>query len=187
MNPGAAPQSTPGLDRRTLLKVGWAGAAMVALGGVGLGFMPSELRMPRRRLKLLSVNEFSVLAAMADRFHPGGTGLPSAWDLEVPERVDELLWTLHPADGRELPKALLLVENGLAGALLDGRFSTFTRASADQQDEALHRTRVSPLHTRRMIYTAVKGLTTAVYWGDPRVYAHTGYPGPPNFGQRAAP
>jgi hypothetical protein len=34
---------------------------------------------------------------------------------------------------------------------------------------------------RRQVFKALRGLLAAAYWGDPRMYAHAGYPGPPDY------
>ncbi len=171
-----------GISRRMLLRLGWGGAAVLALGGLGVGLQTTVFREPRKKLKKLSAVEFSVLAAMVDRLHPGADGLPSGWELHVPERLDEKLWTLHPADAHDVKTALRFIENAIAGALLDGRLRPFTRLDAAGQDEALECWRTSRLDTRRTAFKALKGLAGVIYWSDPRTYAFVGYPGPPNYG-----
>jgi hypothetical protein len=170
------------LTRRNFIRLGWGGAVLLTVGGVGLALQPTVMREPRQKLKVLSPTDFSVLAAIVDRLHPGAPGLPSGWDLQVPEKVDAFLWTIHPADNRELLKALRFIENAIAGALLDGRFRPFTALSPEAQDEALASWRTSRLQTRRLAFKGIRSLTASVYWSQPATYAHLGYPGPPDFG-----
>ena len=56
-----------------------------------------------------------MLAAVADVICPGGPDLPSAWELEVPEAIDELMSRKHPADVAELSQGLLLLDNAAVG------------------------------------------------------------------------
>ncbi len=182
-----ADDADDGTSRRTLLKVGWAGAALLAVGGGMLGTRGGVLREPRAKLHRLSVHEFSIVAAMADRFHPGVGGLPTAWELRVPEKLDGLLWSMHPADSHELQNGLRFFENALTGAILDRRFNTFTASTPSEQDAIIETWRGSSMFTRRMLIKATRGLTASIYWADPRVFSHCGYPGPPNFGNVVQP
>ena len=122
---------------------------------------------------------------MADRVCPGGGGLPSAWDLEVPERIDTLLDRLHPGAAGEIAQALWLLENPVAGTALDGRMARFTQCDPVGQDAALQAWSRSTLAVRRTAYQALTGLIRASYWADPRTWPFAGYPGPPRFGPAA--
>lgn len=163
-----------GPSRRRLLWSLALGAAAVA-AGVGLAVVPPAARAPREPLRALTERSFAVLAAVADRVCPGGPGLPDAWELEVPEKVDAVLARLHPANATDLHRALLLLDNPLAGLLLDGRPATFTRASDETRDRILASWRTSRLQVRRASYQAIVGLVSAAYWSDPRTFAHLGY------------
>lgn len=167
-----------GLTRRQLLKYGAGGAALLALGGIGLSLQRTITRTPRAELAALSEREFSILAAVADRIAPGGDGFPSAWDAHVPEKLDALFATMHPGAVDELKQALALLENAAAGLLLDGRTSTFTGSSGDEQDDILQAWRTSNLQVRRTAFKALNGLIGATYWSSSDVFAAIGYPGP---------
>ncbi len=173
--------------RRSLLRAGVAGSILLAAGGVGLGLYPSVERAAPQGLKVLDARSWSVLAAIADRLCPGGDGLPSARDLGVATLLDQTLHTLHPLDAAELHQLLLLVENALVGMVFDGRPRPFTACSPPQQDRALAAWRDSRLQLRRSGFKALRGLIMAAYWGHPDTFAGSGYPGPPDFGQAAAP
>lgn len=173
-------------SRRNLLKFGLAGTALLALGGTGLALQQTVTREPRSPLRALTPRQFSVLAAVADRICPATGSLPSAWDLDVPEKVDALLARKAPADAEEFGLVLDLLENALAGLLLDGRFSTFTGASPDAQDAILRGMASSMLTPRRTMFAALRGLCTASYWSDPRASTHLGYTRP-NFGNVGVP
>lgn len=170
-----------GMTRRKFLQVSAAGAAVLALGGAGLALQATVMRTPRAPLRSLSDRGYSVLASLADRVCPPGGAFPSASDVGVAEKVDALLATMHPGTVAEVEQALLLFENGLAHALFDGTWRTFTASPAEVQDAILASWQTSRLSLRRQVYKALRGLVAASYFGSPEVYAAVGYPGPPDF------
>jgi hypothetical protein len=172
------------MDRRFFLGAG-LGAAVLALGGVGLALRPGRRIAPPAGLRVLDDVSFSVLSALADRLCPAVRGLPSASALGVPALVDAQLARMHPADATELKQGLLLIENSLAGLIFDGEPTPFTLRSPAGQDLALLALRDSGLAVRRGLYKAVRGLIMAAYWGHPRMYGASGYDGPMDL--RAAP
>ena len=163
------------INRRRLLALSAGGAALLAAGGLGIGLQSTVLRTPRRALLALDLRTFSVLAAVADRFCPGGEGLPTAWALEVPEDVDAFLASNHPGVAADVRQGLLLVENGLPGLLLDLDPRPFTARPPDAQDAALQGMATSRLALRRTLYKALLGMVTATYWGHPETFAASGY------------
>lgn len=165
--------------RRALLRYGVAGALVLAVGGVGLSLQPTVRTAPSEPLKVLDEVEFAILAAVAEALLPGDARRPSARALSVPEKVDHVLSTMHPADVAEVKQVLRLLENGLMGLLLDGRPATFTGASPSARERVLERWRTSRWTLRRTAYLALAGLCNAAYWTDPRVWASVGYAGPP--------
>lgn len=167
------------LSRRRLLQVGAGGAALLAIGGAGIALQPSARRAPPAPLKVLGEREYAILAAVAEGLLPPREGLPSVEEVRVAWKVDQLLATMHPAVGAELSQALLLLENGLAGLLLDGRPRPLSTCDVATRTATLDRWRTSAIPLRRTVFAAVSGLVGATYWADPRTYAFVGYPGPP--------
>jgi hypothetical protein len=166
------------LTRRAALGGGLAALAV----GLVVAFQPGRSRVPRRPLVVLDPRAFSVLAAVADRICPGGGGLPSAWELEVPEKVDAVLDRIDPAGAAEMRQILMLLESGLAGFAFDGRIRAFSAASPESQDRTLDRWRTSRWTLRRAAYKALSSTISAAYWSDPRTWPHIGYVGPPRLG-----
>jgi hypothetical protein len=172
------------IPRRSLLKRGLLGGVLLAIGGA----IPLSLRStrlgspPRQPLKLLSVEEHAVLAAVAARLVPGpsaGPRWPTAEALDCAGKVDALLARIHPEAGAEFKQLLHLVENALGGLLIAGSPTTFTHAAPAEQDARLDAWRTSHLALLRSGYQAVKRLVHASYYSAPEVYALVGYPGPP--------
>lgn len=173
-------------SRRGIIKVGLAGSALLGLGSVGLALRPSVLSKSAGPLLALDEQTFSILAAIADRIIPHGDKFPRPREVKVAEKVDALLRGLHPGDVSDFKKGLLLIENALAGLLLDGRWSTFTDSTPEAQDKTLDDFRTSQLEVRRSIYRAIYGMVSACYWASPKTYAIAGYDGPPEFGSGLA-
>ena len=174
-----------GFSRRSLLKLGLGGSALLAVGGVGLSLRAPVAVPAAGPLRVFSPAEYSICAALADTLCPGGGGLPTATEIGVPGKLDMLLDTLHPGVGKEICQVLHLVENPVASLLFDQRVTPFSHLDAAGRAEALMLWRSSSLSVRRQAYKGLHGLINAAYWGDPRTYAFTGYPGPPDYGNRA--
>jgi len=172
-------------DRRRLLKRGVVGGALLLVGGAVPLALRSTLvrRTPAHPLKLLSLEEHAVLAAVAARFAPGdgaGPAWPTADALDCAGKVDALLATAHPEVGAEFRQLLRLFESALFGLVTTGSPTPFTRLSPAAQDarlEAWHRSRLALL---RSGYQALKRLSHATYYSSPEVYSLVGYPGPPD-------
>lgn len=166
--------------RRNVLKFGIAGAALLALGGVGLGLRGTVRHAPKAPLLVFDEVEFSVLWAVAERVCPANGAFPAASTVGVAEKIDALMASLDPGTQAETKAVLRLVENALPGLLLDGRFTTFTGSSPAAQDAVLEGMRTSRLHLRRTMFKALGGLVGATYYAQPEVWGAVGYPGPPD-------
>lgn len=171
-----------GFSRRSLLRGGLASVALVTLGGVGLALQPGKpRRLPPGGLKVLSPAEYATLAAFADRScPPRGPGVPSAADLDIAATADALFANAEEDVKKGLKMGLSIVESGLAGALFLERVRPFTQLSPAEQDRVLWHMRESKVTVRRTLFRALIGLTTSIYYGDPRVWSSVGYPGPPD-------
>ena len=163
------------ITRRTALKYGLGGAALLGAGSVGLSLWPTRLREPRAPLAVLTRQQFSILAAVADTFHPAAPPFPSAWDVQLPEAMDAYLATLHPGDVSDLVQALGLLENAAAGLLLDGRLGTFTGASPQVREATLLAWKGSAISIRRTAYKALHKLCNSSYFANPGIYEQVGY------------
>jgi hypothetical protein len=187
----AAP-STTGIGRRRFLKRGLLGGALLLVAGaVPLALRSTLVRVrPKQPLRLFSVEEYAVFAAVAARLVPGdgaGPRWPSAHVLDCAGKADALMALAHPRVGAELRQLLRLFENGLFGLFTAGTRRPFTRATAAEQDARLEAWRGSRVALLRSGYEALKRLAQATYFSSPEVYALVGYPGPPVVPQAPGP
>ena len=174
------------VNRRSFLKLGLLGGGALALGSLTLATRSTLLRTPASPLKLLTAQEFSILAAVADRVCPAHEAFPAPEAMHVAERVDALLANAHPGLSGEIRQLLHLFENGLANFLFDRRPRAFTQMDGAEQDATLNDWRHSSITVRRTGYKALTGLVTAAYYSNPATYAAVGYPGPPDIGAQPA-
>ena len=177
-----------GVDRRRFLKRGLFGGALLVLGGA-LPFVFRTTRRgsaPRGPLRLLSADEYAVLAAVAARVVPGD-GADARWPraeaLDCAGKIDALMATVHPDVGTDFRRLLHLCESGFVGMFTAASPRPFTRASAAEQDARLEAWRRSRLAILRSGYQALKRLSDAVYYSSPEIYPLIGYPGPPSVPQ----
>ncbi len=162
---------------------------LLGLPALGLSLRRSVIVEPSGALLTFSRRQYSTLHALAETLCPGGPGLPSASDVNVAGQLDALFARMHPSVGADLAAALDLLENALAGALLDQRFQTFTACSAEVRLAVLEDWRSSAITVRRAVFKALRGFVVATYWGSPEAGKSIGYsvpdyssvPSPPPF------
>jgi hypothetical protein len=172
------------LDRRTLVKRGLLGGALLAIGGgtvVGLRSTCSSAPS-KEGLKVFSAHEYAILAALARRVIAAREGDPSTDDVDVALRADQAMSLAHPSVQKELKQLLHLFENGLTGVFSGSSFAPFTASSKRAQDARLRAWSTSRVALFRTGYQAMKRLTAACYWSSPLTWKSAGYPGPPELG-----
>jgi hypothetical protein len=167
------------LNRRTLLKRGLFGGAVLLLGGTGLALFPSgALDAPIEPLSVLTAPTFGVLVAVARRVISN----PGANHVAIAHRVDRSLVHVSPEAQEEVRKLLGLFENALAGLLFDGRVMPFTRLSARSQDAVLDAWRRSSLEVRRSGYGVLRKMCAAAHYVEASSWDDLHYPPPPPYG-----
>ena len=177
-----------GSTRRSLLKKGLVGGGLLAISGVGLSLQPGkEIAIPTQGLKILTPQTYATLTAIIPHVLPVSKAFPGTDEIQVAQRVDDLLALLHPADGAELAQALQVIENPVLGLVLDGRFRPFSMAPDATQEQTLRNWKTSRLAVRRTGYVALTGLIKSCYFSHPQTYAAVGYPGPPDYSKVPSP
>jgi hypothetical protein len=170
--------------RRSFLKYGLAGAALLAVGGGT--FLATRRTRASSGLTgpytVLSPEEATVLLELSERLLPPRPGFPAPLDVDLPRRIDALLVLMPPEGQKEVRQLVGLFENALAGFVLDGQFKTFTASTHEQQDARIRSWQMSRLKVRRTGYRALKKIVYSCYYGAPETWKAIGYPGPPPTG-----
>ncbi|WP_164020886.1 hypothetical protein [Pyxidicoccus trucidator] len=176
----AAPEA---LTRRSLLKRGLFGGALLALGGSAVLASRDglSLPLPPEGLRVLGAREYAALQALARRAFPPRPGWPDADTASVAFTADGLLARGDPAVAKEVKELLGLFDNALAGFLFAGRVTPFSRLSPEAQDAAFEDWRTSRLMLLRTGHHALRTLVYSAYYMHPATAAAAGYLAPEGF------
>jgi hypothetical protein len=166
--------------RRGLLKRGLLGALLLAAGGsTWLALRPSALLpLPEAPLRLFTPAQYSILMAVIGRCVPD----PVSTHQQRQETALRIDTTLAGADHRtrsDFTQLLGLLDNALAGLLLDANPTPFTHLAATDQEAVLEDWRTSRIGLRRAGYQALRRIVVTHYYADPANQIAIGYPGPP--------
>ena len=163
------------MDRRTFLKRGAIGGAVLFLGAGGLVAFPSgALDSPTRALAVLTPRAFGVLVAVARRV----VSVEGADHVAIAHGVDDALRHANVQTQADINAVIMLFESALSGAIFDARFKPFTRCSPEKQDAVLDAWRRSSVGIRRAGYAALKQLCLVAYYVEPGNAYWYGYPAP---------
>ena len=165
------------MNRRTFVKRGLFGGALLLLGGGGLSLYPTRhLASPTTPLRVLDDRGFQVIVAVASRVITA----PDVDPVLIAERIDASLSRTPPEAQADLAGLVGLFENALPGLLLDGRATPFTRLDGAAQDAVLASWRDSRFVLRRTGYHALRRLCFVAHYGDERAWPSIHYGGPPD-------
>ena len=163
------------MQRRSFLKVGLLGAAILAVAGGGLALWPGDASVrPLRPLISISPAHFPVLVAVAARVCQGTTAQP----VQVAHAVDAALGFTFPEARADMDRVLGLLENALPGLLLRGSPRPFTLLDEAGQDRALNAWRDSSVGLLRGAYHALRKLCLAAHYATPGSWPEVEYGGP---------
>lgn len=166
------------MQRRTLLKLGLASGATLALAGGGAALFYE----PAWRDGRLTQTGRSVLGAVArgvlDGSLPAQAGPRQAALAAHLDRMDTTLRAMSPATQRDVGDLLSLLALLPGRLALAGLASDWPRADVAQIQAALQAMRSSRLALRQQAYHALRDLTHAAYFADSATWVRLGYPGP---------
>jgi hypothetical protein len=166
------------MQRRSLLGLGVAGGALLALAGGGLAWM---YEAAWREGQLLPAGR-SVLGAVARAMLEGSLpDQPGLRDQAIDAhllRMQALLSALPPHTQAEVADLLALLALPPARMAVCGLASSWDEAPAADVESALQSMRVSSWMLRRQAYGALRELTYAAYFGDVATWPLLRYPGP---------
>jgi hypothetical protein len=170
------------MQRRSLLGLGVAGAAVLALAGGGAALMYERAW---RDSKLLPAGR-RVLAAVARAVLDGS--LPSDAAAQAAAigghltRMEATVSAMPTHTQREIADLLALLAMPPLRATVGGLSVAWERASVSEVQAALQSMRQSSLLLRRQAYGALRDLTHAAYFADPSTWPLLHYPGPRELG-----
>ena len=166
------------VQRRTLLKLGLAGSAALALAGGGAAL----LYEPAWRGGRLTHHGRTVLAAVARAVLDGSLpseGGPRHVALSAHlERMDATLRAMPPSTQREVGLLLAVLAAPPGRIALAGLVADWPHADVVQIQAALQSMRTSRMALRQQAYHALRDLTHAAYFADAATWSQLGYPGP---------
>ncbi|TWO70750.1 hypothetical protein FN976_14450 [Caenimonas sedimenti] len=163
------------MQRRSLLKLGAASAALLLVGGGALavfqpGLVDGRLSSGARKVFL------ALGGAMLDGLLPPAD---RARALEaLVQRVDALVAGLPPHAQAELSQLLALLESSPGRRWLAGLEADWPQASATELQAALQSMRFSGLSLRQQAYHALHDIVNGAYFSEQATWVALGYPGP---------
>ena len=170
------------MQRRTLLGLGGAGAALVALAGGGAALMYERAW---RDGKLLPAGR-RVLAAVAravlDGSLPANDAAQAAAIDDHLTRMESTVSAMPLHTQSEVADLLALLSMPPLRVTLAGLPGAWEHAPVADVQAALQSMRQSSLLLRRQAYGALRDLTHAAYFADPSTWPLLHYPGPRALG-----
>lgn len=168
------------MQRRSLLKLGVASAAVLAIAGGGLaawnpGLVEGRLSSAARQLFR------AVGGAILEGTLPV---IPAARDAALDglvQRIEALTLALPPHAQGELSQLLALLAVAPGRLAAAGLAADWPRATVAQTQQALQSMRLSAVSLRQQAYHALHDIVSGAYFSDPRTWAQLGYPGPPSI------
>ncbi len=165
------------MQRRTLLRVGLASAATLAVLGGGWalwqpGFRAGRLGNAARQV-FLAVGQAALEGLLP------ATGVQRNVALnDWLGRLEATIAGLPPATRGELSQLLGLLSLRPGRQWLAGLEPAWAEATVAQVQQALQDMRGSPRPLRQQAYHALRDLSMAAYFSSPQAWAQLGYPGP---------
>ena len=165
------------MQRRTLLRLGLAGTALVALAGtVAVAWKPG---LVDGKLSPQGRSIFGAIAkSVLDGMLPEASGARTQMLAAHLERVNATVAALSPAARTELSQLLGVLATLPGRRWLAGLETEWDKASVAQVDQALQGMRFASNALRQQTYHALRDLTNAAFVSVPEGWQHLGYPGP---------
>jgi len=165
------------MQRRTLLKLGAASAAVLLVAGG-----TAALLQPGLAGGALSASGREVFSAVGravlDKTLPADEGARQIALNGLLGRIDVLVQSLPPHAQAELSQLLALLASAAGRRALAGLNQPWQEASVTDIQQSLQDMRLSRLALRQQAYAALHDITAGAYFSDPASWALLGYPGP---------
>lgn len=159
-------------DRRTFLKAGLAGSALLAAGGFAAWLAGRDAS--RDRAEVLA----AVIPALLEGALPGQSGARAQALARCAEAVAEAIAGLSPAAQKEAAQLFALLAIAPSRALLTGIAGGWESASPGEVHEFLQRWRLHDWALLRSGYHALHDLVLGAWYADEANWQAIGYGGP---------
>jgi hypothetical protein len=165
------------MQRRTLLKLGAASAALLAIvGGTAALIQPG---LERGVLTAAGRDVFRAIGlGVLDKTLPEQPAAKEAALTGLLSRVDVLTSALPAHAQAELSQLLSILATPAGRYALAGLAPPWHSASATEVQTALQNMRLSSLAVRQQAYAALHDITAGAYFSEPATWSLLGYPGP---------
>jgi hypothetical protein len=165
------------MQRRTLLKLGAASAAVLIVAGGAAALLQPGLK--GGVLSDAGREVFSAVGrAVLDKTLPADEGARQVALQGLLIRVDILVQSLPPHAQAELSQLLALLASAAGRRTLAGLSQPWPEAPIADIQHALQGMRLSALALRQQAYAALHDITAGAYFSDPSSWPLLGYPGP---------
>jgi hypothetical protein len=163
------------MQRRSLMKLGAASAALLLVGGGALavfqpGVVAGRISSGARQVFM------AVGRGLLEGVLPAADPAPALAALV--QRVDALVAGLPPHAQAELSQLLALLDSAPGRRLLAGLEADWPQASTAEVQAALQAMRFSSVSLRQQAYHALHDIVNGAYFSEPATWAALGYPGP---------
>lgn len=165
------------MQRRSLLKLGVAGAVVLAVAGGGLALLRPGLSGGRLSASGREVFEAVARAVLDGSLPTDATAQRRALDAHL-QRLDDTVAGLPAAVRAELSDLLGLLAVAPGRLAFAGLATSWPDADVAALQVMLQDLRTSRLALRQQAYHALRDLTNAAYYADPGTWGLLGYPGP---------
>ena len=170
------------MQRRTLLKLGLASAAALAVAGGAAGWLLQPGLDQDRRLSVAGQDVFAAIGrAVLDKSLPAEEGGRQKALAGLLQRIDTLVQALPPHAQAELSQLLSVLASAPGRHALAGLGQPWAQASIAELQAALQDMRLSRLALRQQAYAALHEIATGAYFADAATWPVLGYPGPVNI------
>jgi hypothetical protein len=170
--------------RRSLLKLGLLGGAMLATAGIAAGLASgSGSSPPLAGFQTLRADDMPFLQAVVPVILAGAVlqaQMPGALSATL-KNIDDALAQVSPAMLKLTRQLFDVCSSSLTRGPLTGVWSGWDSASPAQVEAFLLRWRDSSLDLFRQGHNALLQLVLMAWYSCPDSWGHCGYPGPPKF------
>ncbi len=165
------------MQRRTLLKLGLASTALLAIaGGAAVLIQPG---VERGTLTPAGGAVFTSIAqSVLDTTLPQQASFRQVEVTALLGRINVLISALPPHAQGELSQLLAILATSAGRRTLAGLAVPWPDASVPEVQAALQDMRLSGLAVRQQAYAALHDITAGAYFSEPSTWALLGYPGP---------